>query len=762
MGLSPENIERIASLCAGAAWFGLAGGGPEALVLMGAASGGLAATASALVRRDLFKKSPDSKKAVVRICKQFEKDFESLPKFPMSDADIEAMDDIIPVLPDLVFDNWPSMQRIAELATDVEGFPDAVATDVLNRIADQAETFGHLRPVAFGGNERAREHTLTILRLLMLGAVSEKETFDKMAPQLIFRQLECAGALQISIDALTGDGTLTLASVLREVKQHVTADGEKTREKVDDVREILMRLAYSVEAKTGDTISIDPQSAEAFEKAIASLSQAKEGAKKRALERVSSVPPDVGGAVSELKQLAAHGEENVAELAQTYRDIGGIAFLTETWESIDAWKRVTELEPDDAEAHNQLGHLYDRTGDLERARAAYEKVLSLGNVSADKTLIAVAYGNLGLIEQTRGNLDAAETYLKNSLALNEELGRKEGMAKQYGNLGLIEQTRGNLDAAETYLTDGLKIDEELGRKEGMAAKHGNLGLIEKTRGNLDAAEAYHKKSLALNEELGRKEGMAIQYGNLGLIEETRGNLDAAETYFKDGLKIDEELGRKEGMAAKYGNLGLIEQTRGNLDAAEAYHKKSLALNEELGRKEGMAQQYGNLGLIEQTRGDLDAAEAYHKKSLAIEEELGRKEGMASDFCNLGVIETMRGNLDAAEAYLRKSLALNEELGRKEGMAQQYGNLGLIEQTRGDLDAAEAYHKKSLAIEEELGRKEGMASDFCNLGVIETMRGNLNGALDYWRRSLSLYQQIGMPHMIEKIQGWIDGAEAQKE
>ena len=312
---------------------------------------------------------------------------------------------------------------------------------------------------------------------------------------------------------------------------------------------------------------------------------------------------DLEGKTEEaLVLLAELAEEEVQLACARWKSRGAMAYNQFTAKAIESYERAVGCSPDDAEAHNQLGHLFRRTGDLARARTAYEKVLSLGNVSADQELIAVAYGN--------------------------------------------------------------------------------LGLIERRRGNLDAAEAYHQKSLALNEELGRKEGMANQYGNLGLIEETRGNLDAAESY--------------------------------------------------------------------------------HQKSLAIEEELGRKEGMASDYGNLGLIEQTRGNLDAAEAYLKKSLALNEELGRKEGMAMQYGNLGLIKQTRGNLDAAEAYHKKSLAIEEELGRKEGMASDYGNLGAVEELRGNLNGALDYWRRSLALFQEIGMPHMIEKVQGLIDEAEAQKE
>ena len=352
---------------------------------------------------------------------------------------------------------------------------------------------------------------------------------------------------------------------------------------------------------------------------------------------------DLEGKTEEALALLAELAEEEAQLACTrWKSRGAMAYNQFTAKAIESYERAVGCNPDDAEAHIQLGNLCSRTGDAKRAEEEYQHVLSLGNRTSDKSLVALASCGLGLIETTKGNLDEAEEHLKRSLEIELAQVNKVGIARDYGNLGLIEQTRGNLDAAEAYHQIALALHEELGHKEGMAATYGNLGVIEKTRGNLDAAEAYHQKSLA----------------------------------------IEEELGRKEGVAATYGNLGTIEQTRGNLDAAEAYHQKSLALNEELGRKEGVAATYGNLGLIEQTRGNLDAAKAYHKKSLAIDEELGRKEGMAAT----------------------------------------YGNLGLIEE----------------------------------------LRGNLNGALDYWRRSLALYQQIGMPHMIEKIQGWIDEAEAQKE
>ncbi len=273
-------------------------------------------------------------------------------------------------------------------------------------------------------------------------------------------------------------------------------------------------------------------------------------------------------------------------------------------------------------------------------------------------------------------------------------------------------------------------------------------------GLFESLEALSHRALDMVEDGGVEE--ATITGNLGLIFRTRGDLDQAEAMHRRSLEIEEKLGRLEGMASDYGNLGLIFETRGDLDQAEAMHRKALEINEKLGRLEGMASQYGNLGLIFRTRGDLDQAEAMHRKALEINEKLGRLEGMASDYGNLGLIFKTRGDLDQAEAMHRKALEINEKLGRLEGMANQYGNLGLIFRTRGDLDQAEAMHRKSLEIEEKLGRLEGMANQYGNLGLIFETRGEAETAREYWGMAVELYTQIGMPHMVEKVQGWIDG------
>jgi Tfp pilus assembly protein PilF len=46
-------------------------------------------------------------------------------------------------------------------------------------------------------------------------------------------------------------------------------------------------------------------------------------------------------------------------------------------EAIYRWERATQLDPNYAAAYNNLAIAYEQTGELEKARGAYEKALSL-------------------------------------------------------------------------------------------------------------------------------------------------------------------------------------------------------------------------------------------------------------------------------------------------------------------------------------------------------------------------------------------------
>ena len=242
-------------------------------------------------------------------------------------------------------------------------------------------------------------------------------------------------------------------------------------------------------------------------------------------------------------------------------------------------KAITRGHP---EAWRQFGNFLSRLGRLRQAEAMYEHVVKLAEEHGKKWE-AQGLNNLGLIYQRRGELEKAEDMHNKALAISQQIGNKEGMAIQYGNLGVIYKTRGELEKAEDMQNKALEINQQLGNKEGMASQYGNLGVIYWTRGEIEKAEDMHNKSLEIEKQLGRKEGMARQYGNLGLIYQTRGELERAEEFYLRAVETYTSGGIfGEGLAITYGNLGHLEESRSNPSAARSYYEKALDLWKTLG------------------------------------------------------------------------------------------------------------------------------------------------------------------------------------
>lgn len=247
----------------------------------------------------------------------------------------------------------------------------------------------------------------------------------------------------------------------------------------------------------------------------------------------------------------------------------------------------------------------------------------------------------------------------------------------------------------------------------------------------------------------------IELGNHMLL---LGNLRDAENAYDNALHIASSLGFKELIASSYANLAQVYILRGQLDRSEEMIIKSLEFERRSGRQEGMAADYGSLGLIHWNRRELKRAEEMYRKAIDIHQELGNQEGVAHNYGNLGLIYMARGELDRAEEIFTESLRINERLGRHQGMAIQYGNLGLIYWRLGELARSEEMHRKALEIDERLGRQEGVANHYGNLGLIYEQQGNASKARKLWNRARDLYQNIGMPHMVEKVQRWLNELE----
>ncbi len=287
----------------------------------------------------------------------------------------------------------------------------------------------------------------------------------------------------------TTDLAAIIERLTEEARRHgaVASELEGAAQREGDLQEQVRQLTAAVEALSAERS--DPDAPPGIDEALRLLKDGETGAAEAVFEAVKA-------------RRKAEGEGAMKEAAAAARHIGALAFLHDTDKALAAYREAVDLDPDDPDGWNRLGRLLDRTGDLDGATDAYNRVLALGNRAADRAIIAVATGNLGILYATRGELDRAEEMYRKSLEIEEALGRKEGMASDYGNLGILYQTRGELDRAEEMYRKSLDIEEALGRKEGMANVYANLGSLYLTQGETSRAEEIFHRSLDLFRQVG--------------------------------------------------------------------------------------------------------------------------------------------------------------------------------------------------------------------------------------------------------------------
>jgi len=119
------------------------------------------------------------------------------------------------------------------------------------------------------------------------------------------------------------------------------------------------------------------------------------------------------------------------------------------WErAIDAYQRVTTLDPTHAAAWNNLGLLHHRLGRYEDARRHYEVALA-----ADATCAEAAY-NLGSLQDDLGDLSQAVVWYRRALEVRPDY------ADAHFNLASALERRGDAATARHHWLRYLELDPD--------------------------------------------------------------------------------------------------------------------------------------------------------------------------------------------------------------------------------------------------------------------------------------------------------------
>ena len=181
--------------------------------------------------------------------------------------------------------------------------------------------------------------------------------------------------------------------------------------------------------------------------------------------------------------------------------------------ALESFKNAISINPNSAEANNNMGNILKEQGELENAVKAYTNALLL------KPDYAEAFYNLGnAYKEMRKLKDAISAYNK-AVSLNPNY------AEAFYNRGLAQSNMDDLDAAIESYNEAIRSNP----KFGTAFNNKANALFEK--GELEKAIENYKQAVKLSPN------HAEAWNNLGSVLSIIGNQQAAIKSFNQALKI---------------------------------------------------------------------------------------------------------------------------------------------------------------------------------------------------------------------------------
>jgi protein O-GlcNAc transferase len=191
-------------------------------------------------------------------------------------------------------------------------------------------------------------------------------------------------------------------------------------------------------------------------------------------------------------------------------------------EAIEAYQASVRLQPDLAQAHNNLGVALRARGHLDEAIAACREAVRL------QPTYASAWSNLGSVLQRRGRFEEAVPAYLESLRWNPK------HATAHYNLGCALRLLGRADEAAAAFRAALRLKPDL------ADAHSNLGAVLREQGDLDAAREAYQNALRLKPQWG---GPAAQIAHLCREMAEWNELEQRTAVLRQAIATDAPLSR---------------------------------------------------------------------------------------------------------------------------------------------------------------------------------------------------------------------------
>jgi tetratricopeptide (TPR) repeat protein/DNA-binding SARP family transcriptional activator len=318
-----------------------------------------------------------------------------------------------------------------------------------------------------------------------------------------------------------------------------------------------------------------------------------------------------------------------------------------------------------ASSHLRLGLGHFNVGDLDAARACFERALEWYHSAGQRFGEARAVGNLGLIHCDTGPLSKAVELLTRYDQTRIELGFEGARAQSLCGLGYAHWRNGNFAEARRLLEQALDLAETNGETRTARLAHCDLVALMCALGDYPKARFHAQLAESLGRQTGTPRAMTQTYFAWGLIHHGERDyaraLECFDLVLRDALAYDDanhEVCALIGGSTARRALGAHE---------EALHQiqQALAVAHEQGSRVFESEALVELAEVHLALGHLDRARQHAEHAVALCHEVGFRLGEATAMRTLGDTLLETDGEQAARPHWTAAHDLFAELGSPE-------------------------------------------------------------------------------------------------
>ncbi|MBN2587478.1 MAG: tetratricopeptide repeat protein [Candidatus Fermentibacteraceae bacterium] len=267
-----------------------------------------------------------------------------------------------------------------------------------------------------------------------------------------------------------------------------------------------------------------------------------------------------------------------------------------------------------AKVYNNTGTVYIDRNMIEEAKAIFSRALGyfkdLPEDSGYLEAMMFTYNNLGLVYQKINDLDRAAECYRKSMRTGERLRSRRNLAAL--NFGNIMYLQGRVDEAEKYYKKAIENAEKVGNRHVVRVLLNNLAAISTARGEYGRALEIFEEALALAGSMNDRKGIRLLSQNIGEIKFYLGDYSGSVAFLEEAVRTAAALGDTRALGSARGKLGLTTFLRGEAEAAVTPLREAIGSSTQAGDLGSalefmyyLARAYDRLGMPDEVRRVLD-------------------------------------------------------------------------------------------------------------------------------------------------------------